>query len=244
MDDLLNNVKQGDCLEIMRMIPDASVDLVVTDPPYGIEFSSNWSKNPEYRGRVKTVDGIANDGKDNTPFLSRVIDELQRVMKDNTHIYWFTRWDQIPIQLPLLQRYFNIKNAIIWDKGNWSMGDLKGAYAGQYEVILFAQKGRRTLNEVDGTKRHPDILRFNRVPASRLRHSHEKPENLIELLIRKSSVVGEIVLDPFCGSGTTAAVAKQLRREYITMDLDESAVDIASKRIGNAGENLSMEATS
>lgn len=234
MGELLNVVKQGDCLEIMRALPDVSVDLVVTDPPYGIEFSSNWSKDSDYRARVKTVDGIANDGKDNASFLSRVIDELQRVMKDNTHIYWFTRWDQIPTQLPLLQRYFNVKNAIVWDKGNWSMGDLKGAYAGQYEVILFAQKGRRILNEVDGTKRHPDILRFNRVPASRLRHSHEKPEDLIELLIRKSSATGETVLDPFCGSGTTAAVAKRMGRDYITVDLDADNVDIANKRLQEA----------
>src|SRR5690625_5680060 len=100
------------------------------------------------------------------------------------------------------------------------MGDLQGAYAGQYEVILFAQKGRRILNEVDGKKRHPDVLEFDRIPSTRLRHSHEKPEDLIEFLIRKSSNEGEIILDPFAGSGTTAAVAKRLGRSFITIELD------------------------
>ena len=111
------------------------------------------------------------------------------------------------------------------------MGDLQGAYAGQYEVILFAQKGRRILNEVDGKRRHPDILSYDRIPPSRLRHSHEKPEELIEFLMRKSSDVGEVVLDPFAGSGTTAAVAKRLGRDFITMEMDEDYVNISRERV-------------
>lgn len=227
----LNKIIQDDCLNVLKSVEDKSIDLVVTDPPYGIDFHSNHAKTDEHRTRVKTINGIANDSGDNTQFLSDVIDELQRVMKDNTHIYWFTRWDRVVHQLPLLQQYFNMKNAIVWDKGNWSMGDLRGAYAGQYELILFGQKGRRLLNEVDGIKRHPDILHFNRVPASKLLHSHEKPESLIELLIRKSSTTGETVIDPFCGSGTTAAVAKRLGLNFITSDLDSHNVDIANKRL-------------
>lgn len=231
---LLNTATQGECISILQSLPNECIDLVLTDPPYGIAFNSNKSKNLEYRAKLKTVDGIKNDGDDNTPFLSDVIDELARVMKDDTHIYWFTRWDRVPMQLPLLQRHFTVKNALIWEKNNWSMGDLQGAYAGQYEVILFAQKGRRVLNEVDGRKRHTDILRFDRVPPSKLRHSHEKPEPLIEFLMRKSSEPGEVVLDPFCGSGTTAAVAARLGRQFITMDLDEDFVSIANQRISDA----------
>lgn len=218
----------------MREIEDCSVDLVVTDPPYGIDFRSGHRQKSE----LKSIEGILNDGKDNTEFLSGVIDELNRVMKDNSHIYWFTRWDRIQHQMPLLERYFNVKNAIVWKKNNWSMGDLQGAYAGQYEVILFAQKGRRILNEVEGRKRHPDVLEFDRVPASRLRHSHEKPEDLIEFLIRKSSNEGELVLDPFAGSGTTAAVAKRLNRDYITIELDEDFAKIAGDRIRNEGKAI------
>ena len=219
----------GDCISELKKLKPDSVDLVVTDPPYGIDFRSGR----RHKSELKTTEGIYNDGKDNTGFLSEVIDEINRVMKDNSHIYWFTRWDRIQYQIPLLERYFNVKNAIVWKKNSWSMGDLQGAYAGQYEVILFAQKGRRILNEVNGRKRHPDVLEFDRVPASRLRHSHEKPEELIEFLIRKSSNVSEIVLDPFAGSGTTAAVAKRLGRDYITIELDEDFAKIAEERIRN-----------
>src|SRR5699024_9138796 len=230
---IINNVIHGECIEVMRGMEAESVDLVLTDPPYGIDFTSGHSTNKEYRKANKSVNGILNDGKDNAPFLSEVIDELNRVMKDDSHVYWFTRWDKVPEQLPLLERYFNVKNALIWKKNIWSMGDLQGAYAGQYEVILFAHKGRRILNEVDGKRRHPDILSYDRIPSTRLRHSHEKPEDLIEFLMRKSSDVGEVVLDPFAGSGTTAAVAKRLGRDFITMEMDEDYVEIARERINN-----------
>lgn len=232
----MNEVLQGDCISLLREIPDESVDLVLTDPPYGIAFNSNRSKETVYRTALKSVDGIYNDGNDNTEFLSDVIQELGRVLKNDRHIYWFTRWDRIQLQLPLIEKYFTPKNAIVWMKNNWSMGDLQGAYAGQYEVILFAQKGRRILNEVDGRKRHADILQYDRVPASRLRHSHEKPEELIEFLIEKSSNEGEIVLDPFAGSGTTAVCAKRLGRRFITMELDSDYVGIARKRLEAEGE--------
>lgn len=230
INDLVNKAIVGDCLSILREMPSESVDLVITDPPYGINFHSNMRKKSE----LKTVRGIANDGSDNTDFLEEVINELARIMKPDTHIYWFTRWDRVPLQMPLLSRYFTVKNALVWVKNGHSMGDLKGAYAGQYEVILFAQKGRRFLNEVNGKQRHTDILNFDRVHNLKLRHSHEKPEPLIEFLIRKSSVEGEIILDPFCGSGTTAAVAARLGRRFITMDLDSSLVETANKRIEEA----------
>ena len=223
----INEILHGDCIELLREIPDESVDLVLTDPPYGINFHSNYRT----KSKLKSVEGIYNDGENNTEFLSEVVRELNRVLKNNRHFYWFTRWDRVPLQLPILEKYFAVKNAIIWKKNNWSMGDLQGAYAGQYEVILFAQKGRRKLNEVDGRKRHPDILEFDRVPTTKLRHSHEKPEDLIEFLIKKSSNPGELVIDPFAGSGTTAVCAKRLNRNFITIELDEYYVNVAKQRL-------------
>lgn len=223
----LNRIYQRDCIEGMRELPDESVDLVIADPPYGIDFRSNHRKYTE----LKTTGGIANDGKDNTEFLSEVIAELARTMRGGTHIYWFTRWDRVPIQQPILERHFQVKNALVWMKNNWSMGDLFGAYAGQYETILFAQKGRRELNEVDGRKRHSDILQFDRVSPNKLRHSHEKPIELIEFLIRKSSSVGETILDPFSGSGTVSEAAAKLGRSFIAFELDGDHVRTGNERL-------------
>lgn len=227
----LNRIYQRDCIEGMRMLPDCSVDLLIADPPYGIDYNSNWSKSESYRNKVKTVNGIANDGNDNNDFLSDVLAEIERVLKPNSHVYWFTRWDRVMLQQPLIEKHFKLKNALVWMKNNWSMGDLKGAYAGQYESILFAQKGRRTLNEVGGKTRHADILQYDRVPPNKLRHSHEKPEDLIEFLIRKSSDRGDIILDPFCGSGTTAVCAKRTERNFVTFELEQEFIEIANKRL-------------
>jgi DNA modification methylase len=94
----------------------------VADPPYGINFNSNHRKS----SYLKTTNGIANDGIHNEEFLSDVVDELNRVLKPNSHVYWFTRWDKVQSQQPLLERYFKVKNSLIWMKNNWSMGDLGG----------------------------------------------------------------------------------------------------------------------
>ena len=229
----LNRIYQMDCIDGMRLLPDDCVDLVIADPPYGIDFHSNHRKKSE----LKTTRGIYNDGTDNNEFLAAVLSEVNRVLKPNSHIYWFTRWDRIALQQPLIERYFKLKNSLVWMKNNWSMGDLTGAYAGQYESILFAQKGRRKLNEVDGKRRHSDVLQFDRVPANKLRHSHEKPAGLIEFLIRKSSIEGEVILDPFCGSGTTAVCARRLRRNFITFEVEPQFIEIANKRLDDETTN-------
>lgn len=147
-------------------------------------------------------------------------------------MYWFTRWDKVDEQKPMLEKLgFNVKNNIIWMKNNWSMGDLKGSYAGQYECILFCHKGRRELNEVEGRKRHADILQFDRIAPTRLKHSHQKPVELIELLIKKSSDVGDVVLDAFMGSGTTAVASVNTGRQFIGFELEEEYWEIANRRI-------------
>lgn len=227
----LNRIYQLDVLEGLKLIPDESVDLVVCDPPYGINYSSNWSKDDNYRKKVKTVNGIANDNYDNLSFLEKVVKEIDRVLKHNSHLYWFTRWDKVEQHKPMLDKYFKVKNSLIWVKNNWSMGDLYGAYAGQYENILFAQKGRRLLNEIDGIKRHPDVLHFDRVPPNKLLHSHQKPVDLLEFIIKKSSNEGEIVLVPFCGSGSECVAALSTNRKFISFEIEKEFIEIANERL-------------
>src|SRR5699024_4942282 len=185
------------------------------------------------KSNLKSVNGILND-KDNIDLLEDVAIQLHRVLKDNSHLYWFTRWDKVDEQKPMLEEVgFNVKNNIIWMKNNWSMGDLKGAYAGQYECILFAHKGRRELNKVDGRKRHSDILQFDRIAGNGLLHSHQKPVELLELLINKSSDKGDVVLDPFIGSGSTAVACINTNRDFIGFEMDKDYYNIANDRINS-----------
>lgn len=223
----------GDCLEWLSQLEDNSISLALTDPPYGIDFHSNHRK----KSVLKSVNGIANDGKDNQEFLLSVMSSVYRVLKDGSHIYWFTRWDKVEEQKPLLEEVgFKVKNNLIWVKNNWSMGDLQGAYAGQYECILFGHKGRRILNEVEGRKRHADVLFYDRIPSNRLQHSHQKPTDLLEFLIKKSTNEGETIIDPFSGSGSTLVSAINTKRNFIGMESDWDYCEIANERIKQAQE--------
>ena len=109
-------LQQGDCLELMKNIPDGSVDLVLTDPPYGIDFQSNYRKSK--------FNKIQNDSSISTEFL----DECKRVLKDTGAIYCFTRWDVYPQWAEQISKRFKIKNCIVWFKRGGGLGDLKKGY--------------------------------------------------------------------------------------------------------------------
>jgi len=218
-------ITNEDCLDMFKRMEDESADLALTDPPYGIEFRSKQRKKSE---QLPTVKGIANDHKNNLPFLEEVAGQLYRVLKPDTHLYWFTRWDKVEDHLPMLRRVgFKVKNNLIWLKGGGGMGDTAGAYAPDYECILFGHKGRRPLNEVDGKKRHSDVLRFVKIPPHRLQHSHQKPVQLLEFLIRKSSAPGDLVVDPFVGSGSTALAARNTGRRFVGAEITPEIYNVA-----------------
>lgn len=237
---VVDRVLVGDSTQFLHRIPDASVDVVVQDPPYGIDFKSGFRKH-----KILTTDGIKGDYRNNVEMLSANLRETVRVMKPNSHLYMFTRWDKAGDHAELLrQNGLTVKNSIVWDKSNWSMGDLEGAYANQYEVILFAQKGKKPLNCIpteDGRLnkhgnpeicRHPDILRFDRVANGKtMLHNHQKPTELLEFLIKKSSNEGDVVLDGFLGSGSTAVAARNTKRHFIGIELDHAIAQTAVQRL-------------
>ena len=152
------------------------VDCIIVDPPYGINHHSNRRKDKK---NSITKKGIINDNN-NQELLKQAIDLSYQCLKNNSHIYWFTRWDKIEEQLPILRNYYNIKNILIWDKGNHGSGDLTGAYGNRYECIIYGMKGRRNLNKIDGKQRHDDILTYSKIPAQKLIHPHQKPIELID----------------------------------------------------------------
>ena len=113
---------------------------------------------------------------------------------------------------------------------NHGTGDLKGSYAGRYEIILFGHKGKRELNKVEGTKRHDDIIVFPRIAPKKLLHGHQKPVELLQFLIKKSTNENEIILDMFAGVRSTEIAAKLLNRQYIGFELDKDIYDISMQR--------------
>ena len=169
----------GDCLELMKNIPDGSVDLVLTDPPYGMGFKSNYRK--------EKYNEISNDKS--LEWLGKYVDECFRILKDNTAVYFFCSWHNIDVFKQAIEKKFKIKNILIWEKNNTSMGDLKGSYAPKYEMIIFAHKGRKLLNGF----RYADIIKANR--TGNKNHPTEKPVDLLETFIKNSSDESSVVFD-------------------------------------------------
>jgi len=211
----------GDCTKLLETLPDNSIDLLVTDPPYGISYES------EHR-EVNPFEKITNDNLEET--ISVVSDALRiasRKLKDNSHVYIFTSWKTYPYLLPVVSTYFQVKNLLVWVKNNWTAGDLDANYGQIHEFILFAHKGRRHLNG----RRDASVLHFDRALDNGRVHPTEKPLPLLEYLIEKSSLPGETVCDPFAGVASTCLAAKNKGRKYIGMEIEKRWYDLGIERL-------------
>ena len=210
---------KGDCLEVMDKLikQNVKVDAIITDPPYGIDYRSNHRK--------EKYEKISNDN--DLSFLDDFFQKCDKLLKDDTHIYCFCSWHHIDKFKIAFEKYFTLKNVIVWEKNNTSMGDLKGSYAPKHEFILFGHKGRRLRNG----KRLPDILQANRT-GNKL-HPTQKPISLLQIFIEQSSNENEIILDPFMGSGSTGVAALNTNRKFIGIELDRKYFNIAKDRLEN-----------
>ena len=217
----LNKVYNVDCIEGMKAMPNESVDLIVTDPPYLISYKTNYRKDKSHKFGKE----IAND---NDPYvISEYIKECHRIMKDNTAMYMFCSFDKVDFFKQELEKYFKVKNMIVWVKNNHTAGDLKAQFGKKYELVFLVNKGRALFNG----KRLTDVWEFDRVVGNNQLHQNQKPVELIEQCIIKHSNVGDVVFDGFMGSGTTAIACLNTDRKYIGFELDEEYYKIAEQRI-------------
>ena len=212
----------GDCLELMKDIPDGSVDLVLTDPPYGIDFQSNFRKNK--------FNKIENDIAVNAEFL----DECKRVLKDTGAFYCFTRWDVYPSWIEQISKRFKVKNCIVWFKRGGGLGDLKKGYIYNHEFIIYCAEKNHRLNG----KRRNDVFEFAKDAPSTYVHPTQKPISLLKEIIERSSNEGGVVLDCFMGSGSTGVACVNTNRRFIGIELDDGYFEIAKKRIEEAVNDL------
>jgi len=216
-----NEIYNMDCLEGMKRMADESINLIVTDPPYLMNYRSNR------RVKQEKFDYIKNDTLDTRELIQTYLKECYRVLKNNTAIYVFCSWHNIDFFKQEIEKYFKLKNLIVWNKNNHGSGDLKGSYAPKHELILFAHKGRSLLRE----KRIPDVIDYSKISSVRLSHPTEKPVGLLQIFIKNSSDTGDIVLDGFIGTGATAIACINTGRQYIGFELEENYCKIAEDRI-------------
>ena len=210
-----------DALEALRELESNSVDLVATDPPYGINLKKGYKKGN------KLVAG--DDGFSVMFFLDDLLTELKRVMKDESAAYIFTRFDVYPYWFMKCKNYFDVKSCLIWNKGGGGIGDLKGNYALNYEMCIYMVKGRHLLNG----KRDGAVWNIGKCKQEY--HETQKPVEIMQKIIEKSSNENDLVLDPFAGSCSTAIACKNTNRNFLGYELIKENYEIAQERINKCG---------
>ena len=221
----LDVIYNEDCLEGMKRIPDGSIDMIVTDPPYGIKYQSN------FRTKTPKFNMLKNDDND-IRFIA--YSEFERLLKPNSVCIVFASWKNLVHDYIELKKYFDIKNIIVWWKHGGGLGDLKHTLSTDYELAIVCHKGKAKIRG----KRIGSVWEENKVSPNKMSHPTQKPEKLLERLICKWSDEGDIIFDPFLGSGTTAVAAVNTKRHYIGFELDEKYFDIACKRLDEAEEKI------
>ena len=213
-----------DCLEGLKQIPDNSIDLVVTDPPYEIRTSGGGIYKQPDKQYVKELN-LMKDG-----FSPEILDELCRILK-KINIYLFCSQKQI---IPLLDYFVKEKgcnwNLLTWHKTN-PVPACNNKYLTDTEFILFfREKGVKIYGEFK-TKFTYYVTPLNQKDKKLYKHPTIKPLEIVENLIINSSREGDVILDPFIGSGTTAVASKKLNRNYIGFEISEEYCKIAEKRV-------------
>ena len=244
----LNQILQGNCIEILSSLPENSVDLVFADPPYNLQL-----QNDLYRPDLSKVDAVNNKWDkfssfaDYDAFTCEWLSATRRVLKETGTIWVIGSYHNIFRVGAIMQDLgFWILNDVIWLKTN-PMPNFRGVrFTNAHETMIWAQKKKgvkytfnhhsmKALND-DLQMRSDWVLPLatgkERIKSNGTKaHPTQKPESLLYRVMMSSSNIGDVILDPFFGSGTTGAVAKKLGRNFIGIERDRKYVKIAQKRI-------------
>lgn len=231
-------VDESDCVTWLKAFGAETVDLIVTDPPYE-SLDKHRAKGTTPR-LVRWFETVRN------AYFPHFFDQAYRVLKPNTHLYVMCDQETMFAIKPMGEAAgFTFHKPIVWDKLKMGLGY---HYRARCEFILFFEKGKRRLNSLGITdvleEEAPDILKVSRVSGGQFSgdwrkrraetgevYPTEKPVGLLSTLISQSSSEGDIVVDPFCGSGSTGEAALRLGRRFAGCDLSQEAIDMTGPRL-------------
>jgi site-specific DNA-methyltransferase (adenine-specific) len=236
----------ADCLDLMKIIPPGSMDVVFADPPYRLSRGGVTVKS----GRLAPVDkgawdrsmGFAEDHQFNVRWLK----EASRILKPDGTI-WVTGTHHIIFSLgfALQTMQFKLINQVTWAKPDPPPNALHTAFTHAHETLLWASKGKDArptfnydlINSPDPTAQVSSVWHIPSVPRREKRygyHPTQKPLRLVRRAILASSREGDLIFDPFCGSGTTGVAAKELGRFFVGTEKEEEYAELAARRIAAA----------
>jgi site-specific DNA-methyltransferase (adenine-specific) len=214
-----------DAVAWLRSLPAESVDLVITDPAYE---SLEKHRAIGTTTRLKHSKASSNDWFKVFPNarFGELFAEVYRVLRRNTHFYLLCDAETMFVAKPEAERAgFRFWKPLVWDKRTIGMGY---HYRARYEFVLFFEKGKRRLNDLGIA----DVISVPRIHGG---YPAEKPAELSEVLINQSSKSGEVVADPFMGSGSVGVAAVRLGRKFLGNDLNPEAVSLAAQRLRQFG---------
>jgi DNA modification methylase len=215
----------GDARDELRALGTESVDLVIADPPYGVEWQSGL--------RAERFDVLNGDGAHEREGVREILEQSVRVVGQNRHLYVFGPDDVLTglkVGAPV---------ALAWDKGDAGPGDLSAPWGPSHETVWFTVSKHRHGGQAGGQSvaarlRKGTVLRVNRRTGRTVRHPTEKPVALLAELIESSSRAGELVLDPCAGSGSTGVAAVLRGRRALLIESDERYARLAVERVRRA----------
>lgn len=219
------SLSDSDAVSWLRSLPDASVDLVVTDPPYE---SLEKHRAVGTTTRLKHSKSSSNDWFEifGNERFEELFAEVYRVLKKDRHFYLFCDAETMFVAKPIAEAAgFKFWKPLVWDKVTIGMGY---HYRARYEFVLFFEKGKRRLNDLGVA----DILTAKRIRSG---YPTEKPVEIAQTLIRQSTVADELVIDPFAGSGSTGLAALTLGRHFAGNDIGDEARKVTRARLLAAG---------
>ncbi|MGB3492379.1 MAG: site-specific DNA-methyltransferase [Elainellaceae cyanobacterium] len=222
---VMYSLNSQDAVKWLNQLPNESIDLVITDPPY---------ESLEKHRAIGTTTRLKNSKASSNAWFQifpnsrfeELFTEVYRVLKKNRHFYLFCDSETMFVAKPIAEKIgFKFWKPLIWDKRKIGMGY---HYRARYELVLFFEKGKRKLNDLS----IPDIIEADRIWKG---YPTEKPVDVSNILVRQSTQMGEIVVDPFMGSGSAGVAALQNNRYFAGNDICQEAVDVTMARLKDIG---------
>lgn len=220
----------GDSRLKLQKVPYGSVDCIITDPPFGVDNQSHMAVTAAGKEHARKIANDESPEQAIAVFLA-VMNELCPRTADDCDMYVFTSYHVLERWLGVARwleetHQFKHRGILIWDKGRPNMGNLDG-WAMGYEYILYLKKGQKKKQ----AKRRNGIISVPAKPPGSLIHPHEKPTQLLDMLIKFSTRPRDFIVDPFGGSGSLARAAARTGRSALCIEYDERNYEAARKAL-------------
>lgn len=231
------DLRLGDCLDVMRGIPDASIDAVITDPPYAL--NGETGKSVQHIGRKNPI-RLSFGEWDNDIDWDKFYKQVSRILKPNGTIYTFASHKTFGDIFKAMNSTFYRTNFFVWHKPNPAIQIRKTSYLSSCELILWSHGEGHTFNFSNQSDMHNHWEGIYPMGREKNGHPTQKPIALIERFVKTSSNEGDTILDPFMGSGTTGVACVKLNRDFIGIEINPQYYAIAQRRIQEAQAQIAL----